>query len=314
MSELTVCHDIPCPDVEAPYNSIEIDGLCQWQITSEGIFIPCTKTVRNIPPGLYSLICDRNGNICLKTQTICNDQLLIFPDKQHQEIIGDIKKFWQRKEFYVKYNFSHKRGILLYGEPGCGKSCIVNICIQFLISKLNGIVLNISNADELEFFEEIVPTIRKIEQTVPIIVIIEDIDGIANSSNHITSTLLNLLDGIKQIQNVVYIATTNYPQELEQRLSNRPSRFDRRYEITLPSKTVRQFYFQKKIKPEQLAKIDLNKWILQTQGFSTAHLKELIISVFVLNYQFEQAIKILKSMIKQPTIKCEKLNTKKAGF
>jgi len=55
--------------------------------------------------------------------------------------------------------------------------------------------------------------------------------------------VLNLLDGVKQVDNIIYIATTNYPELLEERILNRPSRFDRRFHIGTPSAEVRKFYF-----------------------------------------------------------------------
>ncbi|NJO18646.1 MAG: AAA family ATPase [Thioploca sp.] len=62
----------------------------------------------------------------------------------------------------------------------------------------------------------------------------EDLESILKSNN--PSTVLNILDGVNSFDNIVFLATTNYPEELESRIKNRPSRFDRRFYIGPPEK------------------------------------------------------------------------------
>ena len=143
------------------------------------------------------------------------------------------------------------------------------------------------------------------------IVILEDIDSIAGEGHWSTSMLLNILDGIKQIDNVVYIATTNYPEQLEERITNRPSRFDRRYEILMPNAKVRESYFRSKLTQEDLEKIKISEWIKATEGFSMAHLRELVIAVVALGNTFEDTLARLNGLKVKPKIKSK---SKKIGF
>jgi SpoVK/Ycf46/Vps4 family AAA+-type ATPase len=115
--------------------------------------------------------------------------------------------------------------------------------------------------------------------------------------------ILNLLDGIKQIDNVVYIATTNHPEKLEDRITNRPSRFDRRYEIELPNTEVRTAYIENKLSEEDLKKINIEMWVKESDGFSLAHMRELVISVITMDNSFEDTIARLKGMKVKPKIK-----------
>jgi hypothetical protein len=71
--------------------------------------------------------------------------------------------------------------------------------------------------------------------------------------------LLNILDGIGQMENTIYLATTNYPEKLKERILNRPSRFDRRYKIEKPDSNIRKFYFEKKLRDEDLKNINLDE-------------------------------------------------------
>jgi SpoVK/Ycf46/Vps4 family AAA+-type ATPase len=102
------------------------------------------------------------------------------------------------------------------------------------------------------------------------------------------------------VDNIVYIATTNYPEKLQERITNRPSRFDRRYQVELPSADIREAYLRAKLKEDDLEKIDLPAWLELTEGMSLSHLKELVISVIVMQKNFNDAIKHLIDLKKAP--------------
>jgi SpoVK/Ycf46/Vps4 family AAA+-type ATPase len=191
----------------------------------------------------------------------------------------------------------------LYGDPGCGKSGIIQLCIKHIIEKKNGIVINIKDEDEIRYFSEFITTIKIIEPDRPLIVILEDIDSLAGEDRYSTTKLLNILDGIKQIENVVYIATTNYPEKLQERITNRPARFDRRYQVEMPTREVREAYIKSKLTAEDLDRINIDEWIQLTENMSLSHLKELIISVIVMGKTFEESIKHLGDLKNAPRIK-----------
>jgi SpoVK/Ycf46/Vps4 family AAA+-type ATPase len=136
-----------------------------------------------------------------------------------------------------------------------------------------------------------------------LIVLLEDIDSIAGENNHSTSKLLNILDGVKQIEGVVYIATTNYPEKLQDRITNRPSRFDRRYKVELPNAEIRRAYIHHKLNEEDLKGVDVDMWIEKTEGMPLSHLKEVVISTIVMGRTFEETMDNLEGMKKAPNIK-----------
>ena len=181
------------------------------------------------------------------------------------EILEDIDNFWKREDVFKKYGYTHKRGILLYGPPGNGKSYLIQLLSQYIINERKGIVVNLKDYSSVELFLEYAsPVIRMIEKNTPMIVLMEDIDNILEYDRSTLTKVLNMLDGIKQIDKVVYIATTNYPEKLQERVSNRPSRFDRRYKINKPNAKVREFYIKNKVSKEDLKKIDSSKCALKT--------------------------------------------------
>jgi AAA+ superfamily predicted ATPase len=279
------------------------NGFSCWSVLGNDEYTASHPTVHKIPSGFYEIIYKHSMgcNVMVK-KSVNADELYKLPSKEITDIIDDIRKFWDNREKYRDYNFVHKRGILLYGEPGCGKSGIIQLCTKHLIDEMNGIVINIPDSDAIHRYNEFIDTIRKVEPDRPLIVIMEDIDSIAGENRHETSLLLNLLDGVKQIDNIVYIATTNYPEKLEERITNRPSRFDRRYEVQMPDDTVRRAYIEAKLTKEDLERIDIDEWLEHTKSMSLAHMRELVISVMAMGNSFEETIQRLTGMKIRPRI------------
>jgi predicted AAA+ superfamily ATPase len=296
----------------------DIDGIdtqkhTRWSVLQNDQFAPSFVSISQVPSGLYEM----KWNSSLQTWVVAKqelniDELYELPSPEIESILSDIKIFWKKRETYKEYNFVHKRGILLYGDPGCGKSGIIQLCVKDLIENENGIVINIKEDEDFKAFVDFVPTIRSIEPDRALIVILEDIDSLAGEDRYSTTKLLNILDGVKQIENVVYIATTNDPEKLQERITNRPSRFDRRYEVQMPSAEIREAYIKNKLTKNDLKKIDLKKWIDLTDGMSLSHLKELVISVVVMGKDFDESMSTLNSMSEKPKVTSKKKS--KLGF
>ena len=281
-----------------------------WGTLQDEEFVPAFTSVPKVPSGIYEVVWNRQLNQhTLKKQPFKTDELYQLPSYEIIDILRDIQNFWDRRDKYKEYNFVHKRGILMYGEPGCGKSGIIQLISKQLIEN-DGIIINIKDQDDVDQFMDFITTFRKIEPNRPLIVLLEDIDSIAGENSHSTSRLLNILDGVKQIEDVVYIATTNYPEKLQDRITNRPSRFDRRYKVELPNEEIREAYIRHKLTDEDVKNVDITEWVKRTEGMSLSHLKEVVISTIVMGREFEEVMENLEGLKKAPTIK----GSGKVGF
>ena len=127
-------------------------------------------------------------------------------------------------------------------------------------------------------------------------------------------SLLAMLDGEHQTDNVVYIATTNYPERLDARFINRPSRFDEIIKIGMPRAAARQYYLAATDARLLNDEAELIKWVSKTDGFSIAHLKELIISVECFGKSFEVAHGRLRTMIDATASQYSNSESKQFGF
>lgn len=138
--------------------------------------------------------------------------------------------------------------------------------------------------------------LREIEPNTPVVVLMEDIDSTLQHYNE--SEVLNILDGVNQIEKAVFLATTNYPEELGERIINRPSRFDKRFKIDHPNPESRKMYFEYLIGADRIDELNIpiDRWVQDTEDFSLAHLKELFVAVVILGDEYEDAIETLSSM------------------
>lgn len=252
-------------------------------------FFPTEESVETLPAGQYTIEYSHMRGIYFKQKNIVLDDLIMLPDSVSEEIISVVERFWEKKDQYHAMGFLWKRGILLYGPPGGGKTSTLQL-IAHRITERNGLAIYVK---EPQVAAEGLSVLRHVEPDRPIIVLMEDFDAIQDK--HGESDLLAMLDGDLQIDNVVFIATTNYPEELDARIINRPSRFDLVRKIGYPSADSRRTYLEK-MNPRLRGTEELDKWVASTEDYSIAYLKELIVSVELLEQSFDEVLDRLNKM------------------
>lgn len=279
--------DKPTPEIEDIRKSV-----VQWSTSDKRIFVPTSETCSRLVPGVYEIKMSNTVGLYFEKVPVSTKGVLRFPQSNIDRVVGEIQKFWERESLFKEYKLSYKRGILLYGPPGCGKSSAIKMIINDVIER-SGIVVKFTVP---ELFQNGMRFLRQIEKDTPVVTLMEDVDSILDIYNE--SEVLNTLDGVEHLDKIVYLATTNYPERLGPRIINRPSRFDKRFKIDWPDKQSRKMYLQHIIGPERIKelKIDLNIWVEDTEEMSVAHLKELFIAVVILGDEYEEAVENLKSM------------------
>lgn len=278
-------------ETEKYVNENELVGaLTQYSKWGTG-FLPTPSTIKTLPNGCYRPVFV-NDRLVLEPAKIITDSLVQFPDTRSDQVIAEIEQFWTLKQKFRDYGFSHKRGFLLWGPPGSGKTCTIAIIMDKMI-KRGGIVIV---ADQPAALSMILRQLRSVEPDRQLVVIWEDLDAVIHRYGE--SEVLAVLDGESQVDNVVFIATTNYPEELDQRITNRPSRFDRIEKIDMPSDVARAMYLEHKIKTTVAP--DGTDLVAESKGFSIAHLRELIVGIYCLGNAPKDVLTRLKKMRTKP--------------
>lgn len=261
----------------------------QWYAAEEGSAYTGTgKTVDSIPPGVYDLQVVPNSGTFWVPVDRRNDDVLRFPETPVDEVVADIQRFWDREAAFVSHGLPYKRGILLYGPPGSGKTCTLELVVRDVVAR-GGVVAMFSGP---AVFLAGYRMLRAIQPETPLVVLMEDIDGILTPTTQ--SSILNLLDGVEAIHKVVFLATTNYPEHLQERIANRPSRFDRKVHIPHPNEESRRLYLETIALPND--DVDLGKYAKDTVGLSLAHLKELFVSTVLLGTPYDETLRTLRAM------------------
>lgn len=277
----------------APQNLPLSSKTVQWLVLPDGVFAGMGSTIATLRPGSYRPKYDERYGVLLELRNNQNDDIVRLPDSASDKVLDSIQTFWSRKENFVRRGQIFKRGVLLWGPPGSGKTITIALLTEDVIDR-GGIVVNVQLPS---LAREALELVRKIEPERAIICVLEDIDEMIR--HHGEHELLALLDGENQVGNVVHVATTNYPDQLPPRLVNRPSRFDEIIKIGMPSPEARRTYLDARIFPEELDQAQIGRWVTDTDGLSIAHLRELVNAVFCLGRDYSETLQRLKAMSKK---------------
>ena len=302
---------------EAKFDT-NLDGtetISQWS-SMDGAVIPVSNTFSRLERGYYSIHFSNQLGMFFTKDKVELNKLYRLPNAATDLILNDISKFWKSEDVYKKYHRVFRRNYLLYSAPGTGKTSLINLMCEELINVYDGIVFSLTTEEQVEAFPDAVKRIRKIEPERKIIAIIEDIDGFTQASNRLNTLLLNILDGNLKLSGLVTIATTNHIEYLEERYTNRPSRFDRVVEFPLPNAESRKIFIEKTVLPEDIKRINLDEWVEKTEGFTIDHINELILLFFVFGHTEEESFETLFGMTKTRGMLKNKssVNKKEIGF
>ena len=188
---------------------------------------------------------------------------VFIPHDKKTLIVDSINKFINNRAWYEKHSIPYHFGLLLYGPPGTGKSSI----IKALTEEFNANVIYMKGMFVAKTFRENTGGwIHNVNGSVkPSFVIIEDIDKTASMSKPVEITddmspveqkdvmekaitskvmlgeIMNVIDGVNSPENVIWIFTTNYIDNLEPALI-RPGRIDLQVEIDyITNETFNEF-------------------------------------------------------------------------
>jgi len=247
----------------------------QYAVIQDG-YLPTAPTVKLLPPGGYEIMNSKMGPFA--SPTIAPQGLLLnLPEMRSDDVLRIVDTFWASEADYKDGNefvvggAAYRAGIMLFGPPGSGKSCTIKLLSKKLIAQ-GGTVFHSSGPPEP--LSNFLTSFFRIEPTRKCIVILEDIDSLLSMYGE--SGYLDILDSAKSISNVMFIATTNYPDRLDRRIYNRPGRFSHVIKIGLPSANTRRAYLKAILKNHR----DVEEIVLGSGNFTIDHLTALVNAVY----------------------------------
>jgi ATP-dependent Clp protease adapter protein ClpS len=201
---------------------------------------------------------------------------VILPDAALRLLDRNVLGFVGSREQLRRLGQSTRKGILLYGPPGTGKTHT----IRYLASNLPGQTTLIITAAQVALLAQYMNLARLLQPTM---VVIEDVDLIARDRNMmgrceepLLNALLNEMDGLKQDADILFVLTTNRPEELENALANRPGRIDQAIEVPLPDDIGRNKLVRLYGKGLPLDDAVVAEAAQRSKGVSAAFIKEMM--------------------------------------
>ncbi|HVH94569.1 MAG TPA: ATP-binding protein [Nocardioidaceae bacterium] len=168
-----------------------------------------------------------------------------------------------------------KRGLLLYGPPGVGKTHSV----RFLISQMTDVTIVELSGDSLHAIGTACSVARTLQ---PAMIVVEDVDLIAEERemyggpSPLLFELLNEMDGLAEDTDVVFLLTTNRADMLEPALAARPGRVDQAVVLEVPDAEARRRLFALYRGELDVDESNLDAVIERTDGVTASFLKELL--------------------------------------
>jgi ATP-dependent 26S proteasome regulatory subunit len=201
---------------------------------------------------------------------------VVLPDDLLEQVERHTVVFAEHAEQLLKAQRSLKRGLLLFGRPGVGKT----LTIMYLVGRMPGRTVILTTGRGMGMVQAVAQMARAL---APAMVVLEDVDLIAQERGQpfqptgpILFELLNEMDGLRDDCDVIFVLTTNRPDLLEPALAARPGRIDLAVELPLPDADGRRRLFELYSRGLELHNVNMDSLVARTEGASPAYIKELL--------------------------------------
>ena len=193
---------------------------------------------------------------------------LVLPDAPRRDIRESVEGFVVGRERYGRLGIAWRRGFLLVGPPGNGKTLLCKV-----IAGSAGLPFVYVQTDGSSDNRDVDVAFRLARDVAPSILCFEDLDTLFETEITL-SHFLNKLDGFEDNTGLLVLATTNHPERLDQALLRRPSRFDRVWRLPDPDRALRA-RFLRRLFGAGIAEETIADVASRTERFSMAYLAEI---------------------------------------
>ncbi|MBW9170375.1 ATP-dependent metallopeptidase FtsH/Yme1/Tma family protein [Clostridium estertheticum] len=207
-------------------------------------------------------------------------------NEEAKDSVQDVVDFLKNPEKYSAYGARMPRGIILYGDPGTGKTLLA----KAVAGEANVPFYAVSGSDFVQIYVgvgagRIRSLFKKARSHGRAVIFIDEIDAIGKKRDNGTgggsdekdqtlNALLTEMSGFNETEGIIIIAATNRLDMLDEALL-RPGRFDRHIEVTLPDVSAREKILKLHLKNKPIKDIDYSEWAHKTSYFSGAKLENL---------------------------------------
>jgi hypothetical protein len=248
-----------------------------------------------------------------------------FPQNIREMFELEVFGFLKNTERYNKVGIK-KRGVMLHGPPGTGKTTIGHIiCNNAKDSTVIWITPDL--IAENENGKTSIKLLYMLTDFVaPSVIMLEDLDLFSEDREGVVDhlrlgALMNILDGVNSVTNAVTVATTNRLSLVEKALSNRPGRFDRVVEIPYLEADLRRRMFEDRLKGCKVGSGVIEHLVDNSDKWTGAEAQEFInsLNLYFINKNQDNnrvvTVKVVDSVLKTMETLCLQAKARsKVGF
>lgn len=201
---------------------------------------------------------------------------VVLPPGVLESIEKHVVRSSQLRAQLIEHGQHLKRGLLLHGAPGTGKTHTV----RYLMSRLRDTTIVVLSGRALRMLPQASTLVRRLQ---PSVLVIEDVDLIAEDRSYspfgaqpLLFELLNRIDGVDSDADVTFVLTTNRVDAMERALIDRPGRIDLAVEIPRPDAAGREQLLQLYSKQIALDLDDPSEVVAATEGVTASFIRELV--------------------------------------
>jgi hypothetical protein len=267
-------------DMGQPATTVEItatDGDFAARIAAEVRQLALEHNVyrRQVVSFSHDMFGERETVLSFHSRPTMTADELILPDDTTAAITRQVVGVARHRSRLLAARQHLKRGLLLYGPPGVGKTHTV----RYLTSQLTETTIVQLSGDTLHMIGPACSVARTLQ---PAMIVIEDVDLIAEDrgmhpgDHPLLFQLLNEMDGLAEDADVVFLLTTNRADVLEPALAQRPGRVDQAVALEPPDLDARGRLFSLYRGDLEVDESRLDSVLARTHGVTASFLKELL--------------------------------------